>query len=143
MPLSLVLRSRIRILLLILICALSLVLVSMITKQSVSAAGNTITVNSTSDAANNADGLCTLREAIIAANTNTASGAVAGECAAGSIDGSDTIDLTGLTGSITITSALPFISSNATLNGPGPGTLTMQRVIDGNFGIFTASNAQL
>jgi len=140
MPLSLVPRTRIRILLFTLICAVSLALVFVLTKQSVSAAGNTITVNSTSDAASNADGLCTLREAVIAANTNTASGAVAGECAAGSIDGSDTIDLTGLTGSITITSALPFISSDATLNGPGPGTLAVQRITDGNFGIFTSSN---
>ena len=43
-------------------------------------AGNTITVNSTLDVANSTDGLCTLREAIIAANTDTASGATAGEC---------------------------------------------------------------
>ena len=42
----------------------------------------TITVNSAADAAAN-DGQCTLREAIIAANTNAASGAMAGECAAG------------------------------------------------------------
>src|SRR5207248_1479276 len=44
----------------------------------------TITVNSLSDVTNSSDGLCTLREAIAAANTNTASGAVAGECVAGS-----------------------------------------------------------
>src|SRR4029079_12857251 len=49
----------------------------------------TITVNSTSDATNATDGLCTLREAITAANTDTQSGAVAGESIAGS--GSDTI----------------------------------------------------
>jgi CSLREA domain-containing protein len=41
-----------------------------------------IVVNSTADVAAN-DGQCTLREAITAANTNTASGAMAGECAAG------------------------------------------------------------
>ncbi|MEP7132101.1 MAG: CSLREA domain-containing protein [Acidobacteriota bacterium] len=54
-----------------------------------SAGAATITVNSTSDATAN-DGVCTLREAITAANTNTASGAAAGECAAGSA-GLDTI----------------------------------------------------
>lgn len=42
----------------------------------------TITVNSTADTVAN-DGVCTLREAIIAANTNTASGALSGECVAG------------------------------------------------------------
>lgn len=48
----------------------------------------TITVNSLGDSAAN-DGACTLREAIIAANTDASSGAMAGECAAGS--GSDAI----------------------------------------------------
>src|SRR5437763_1478983 len=61
-----------------------------------------IVVNSTSDVANPSDGLCTLREAITAANTNTASGVVAGECAAGNSD-SDTIDLTAVTGTINLT----------------------------------------
>ena len=42
----------------------------------------TITVNSTADVIAN-DGECTLREAILAANTNTTSGAMPGECAAG------------------------------------------------------------
>ncbi len=42
-----------------------------------------ITVNSTSDAAAVADGLCTLREAITAANTDTASGGAVGECVGG------------------------------------------------------------
>ena len=41
-----------------------------------------ITVNNNSDAVAD-DGLCTLREAIIAANTNLASGVTAGECGAG------------------------------------------------------------
>src|SRR5262245_21265939 len=39
--------------------------------QIVSAASNTITVNSTSDVENSNDGLCTLREAITAANSTT------------------------------------------------------------------------
>src|SRR5213592_3833368 len=54
-----------------------------------SALASTITVNSTADTAAN-DGACTLREAIIAANTNTASGAMAGECVAG--EASPTVD---------------------------------------------------
>jgi CSLREA domain-containing protein len=48
----------------------------------------TITVNSTADTEAN-DGVCTLREAIKAANTDTASGASEGVCLAGS--GTDTI----------------------------------------------------
>src|SRR5260221_1577176 len=49
----------------------------------------TIHVTSAADTTAN-DGVCTLREAIIAANTNTASGGMAGECAAGAA-GADTI----------------------------------------------------
>src|ERR1044072_6734941 len=109
------LRPHSRALIFTLICTISLVY----TFVTTSAAGTTITVNSTADVANANDGLCTLREAITAANTNTASGGVAGECAAGSSDASDIIDLTGLSGSITLTAALPDISSDATLNGPG------------------------
>ena len=45
---------------------------------------NTITVNSTRDVISPTDGDCTLREAVIAANTNTASGVAFGECPAGS-----------------------------------------------------------
>lgn len=99
-------------------------------------AGNTITVNSTSDAAND-DGLCTLREAITAANSNTASGATAGECIAGSSSEPDTINLTGVTGTITLGSALPDITSDMSLNGPGASQLT----ISGNnsFRVFKVS----
>ena len=43
----------------------------------------TIIVNTASDVGPANDGLCTFREAIIAANTNAASGPAAGECAAG------------------------------------------------------------
>jgi CSLREA domain-containing protein len=48
-----------------------------------------ITVNSLADAADGTDGECTLREAISAANTDTASGTASGECAKG--DGDDVI----------------------------------------------------
>jgi len=50
---------------------------------AVTATAATITVNSTLDTTVNNDGKCTLREAIIAANTNAASGNTSGECAAG------------------------------------------------------------
>ncbi len=42
-----------------------------------------IGVTTTGDVVNGNDGLCSLREAVAAANTNTASGAAAGECIAG------------------------------------------------------------
>jgi CSLREA domain-containing protein len=90
-------------------------------------AGNTITVNSLSDAASPADGLCTLREAITAANTNSASGGVAGECVAGSSSDPDLIDLTGLSGTISLATVLPDVSTSMTINGPGADTLTVQR----------------
>src|SRR2546421_2732335 len=85
-------------------------------KGGVTPEANTITVNSLSDVVNGTDGLCTLREAIIAANTNTVSGAAAGECAAGSSGSSDTIDLTGLMGTINVTTALPSILEDANIN---------------------------
>src|ERR1700686_1396515 len=109
-------------------------------KSTIAPAANTITVNSTADVANGNDGLCTLREAITAANSNTASGITAGECAAGSSSGSDTIDLTGVTGTISLTVALPDITSDMTINGPGANLLTVQRSTAGgtpNFRIFT------
>jgi CSLREA domain-containing protein len=86
---------------------------------------STITVNSTSDAANDTDGLCTLREAITAANNNLASGAVPGECAAGG-GGSDTINFS-VTGTIVLTSRLPTILTFMSIDGPGADQLTVQR----------------
>lgn len=87
-------------------------------------AGNTITVNSILDVANSNDGLCTLREAISAANSNVASGTAAGECAAGSTD-ADTISLNGVSGTISLSSALPNITSQITFSGPGQDQLTI------------------
>jgi CSLREA domain-containing protein len=87
------------------------------------ASAATITVNSVADTAAN-DGACTLREAITAANTNTASGGAAGECAAGT-GGLDTIAFniaTGcdvVTGVCTIQPGLTFdtIIEPVTING--------------------------
>jgi CSLREA domain-containing protein len=62
----------------------------------------TIKVTSTNDLLAN-DGLCTLREAIIAANTNTPSGGKKGECRAGQSSKQDIITLTnGATYSLTL-----------------------------------------
>ena len=93
------------------------------------AAASTITVSSTGDTAAN-DGTCTLREAIIAANDNAASGAAANECAAGQAD--PTVDLiqfaiTGA-GPHVISPGSPYaeIDEVVTIDGgtdtvPGPG----------------------
>ncbi|MCB8989149.1 MAG: CSLREA domain-containing protein [Ardenticatenaceae bacterium] len=70
----------------------------------------TITVNSTLDVVAD-DGVCTLREAITAANTDTASGALAGECAAG--NGADVIMLD----PGTYTLALPGAGEDANASG--------------------------
>ena len=92
-----------------------------------------ITVNSTSDAAAN-DGQCTLREAITAANTDSPSGAAAGECGAGA--GTDTITIS-VTGTINLTGALPEISTNMSIIGPGSAQLTVRRDTGGDYRIFT------
>src|SRR5207249_10361545 len=100
----------------------------------------TIVVTSLSDAANPADGLCTLREAITAANNNAVSGAIAGECAAGSSSGSDAIDVTGVTGIINLTGALPDIASNMTITGAGSSQLTVRRNTGGEYRILNINN---
>ena len=81
-----------------------------------------ITVTSLADTAAD-DGQCTLREAITAANTDTASGAIAGECAAGS--GADFISFgVGVAGTITLGSALPAITSDLSVDGDGSITVS-------------------
>ena len=89
-------------------------------------AAQTITVNSKADTLAD-DGVCTLREAITAANTNTASGATPGECIAGDA-GTDTINFN-ITGTADFTnggqdgytiqpqSALPTIEETVIING--------------------------
>jgi len=115
-------------------------------KGGIAPAAATITVNSLSDVANGSDGLCTLREAITAANNNAASGAAAGECAAGSSSGADAIDMTGLTGTINLIGVLPDITSDLTITGPGANLLTIQRsTADGtpDFRVFNIQNGQV
>jgi len=78
-------------------------------------AGSTIVVTtSVNEAAD--DGVCSLREAITAANTDTASGATSGECLAG--DGTDAIRFE-IAGAIVLTSGneLPAITEAVTIDG--------------------------
>ena len=112
--------------------ALAIVVGSMLTSMLWAA---TITVNSTADTAAN-DGACTLREAITAANTDAASGALAGECAAGS--GADDIvfNIPGLGVKLIATAApLPVISTPIHVNGytqPGASANTNGQTLGSN-----------
>ncbi len=99
----------------------------------------TITVNATGDTTAN-DGVCTLREAITAANTDAVSGAAAGECAAGA--GSDVIVFS-IAGAgvklITPTVALPIISTPIRINGysqPGSSANTNGASLGSNASIL-------
>jgi len=85
----------------------------------------TIVVSSMGDIAGN-DGICSLREAITAANTNLSSGAAAGECGAGEA-GADTINF-GTSGTIQPQSPLPTITTPIHINGysaPGASKNTL------------------
>ena len=102
------------------LCILLAVIISQVfTTTPVSAA--TIIVNSTADVVAD-DGYCTLREAIIAANSDTASGVTAGECVAGS--GADEITLPA--DIYTLSSELPAIASEITINGTDVLTTIIQ-----------------
>lgn len=132
--------------------AVAILVVVLISSLSRVNAASTITVNSTADDQAN-DGACTLREAILASNTDTASGAAVGECVAGSGAG-DLIEFD-ISGSglktIHITSTLPSITRTVTIDGysqtgasanlanfPAPmnGTLTVEIDAAGESGIY-------
>lgn len=100
--------------------ALAVVVGSVVTLAWEPALATTITVNSLNDPGS--AGICTLRDAIAAADTDTA----VNGCTAGS--GADTIDLTGVTGTITLTAGELQTSTDITINGPGASQLA----IDGN-----------
>jgi CSLREA domain-containing protein len=76
----------------------------------VAAAGTLIIVDSIADTAAD-DGVCTLREAITAANDNAASGAAEGECPAGSAVEGDEIGFS-TSGTILLGSDLPAITGD-------------------------------
>ena len=92
-------------------CGLGGIVLSLFISASVNA--SIITVNSLGDAQAD-DGSCTLREAIVAANTDTASGITGVECAAGAGDDVIAFDVAG---TIQPASALPQISSTVHING--------------------------
>ena len=80
-------------------------------------AASTITVNSTADDVDN-DGECTLREAIISANLDSVSGALAGECTAGSGNDDIVFSIPGAgVRTITPLTSLPPIESQVNING--------------------------
>lgn len=80
-------------------------------------AASTIVVNSKADVQLD-DGECTLREAIVASNTDTASGALAGECIAGSGDDIINFNIAGAgVRTIVPLSALPPIEAKVDING--------------------------
>jgi CSLREA domain-containing protein len=86
----------------------------------------TIEVSSLMDDADGTDGECTLREAITAANTNSASGAAPGECVAGSGTVVDVIELPApLAGTISLGSSLPTVTEGLELNGPADRSIVV------------------
>ncbi len=98
----------------------------------------TITVTTTADDVVDT-GACTLREAITAANTNTASGVTAGECITGSAMGVDRIEFNIAPGgqqTITVASSLlPAVTSPVAIDGstqPDPPAGMPPIVINGN-----------
>ncbi|MGK7296039.1 MAG: InlB B-repeat-containing protein [Candidatus Wenzhouxiangella sp. M2_3B_020] len=99
----------------------------------------TIPVNTTADAVAD-DGFCTLREAIVAANTNVASGASAGECPNG-VSGTDFITFPPYVVPATINiggTPLPEITEPLVMTGPGRTTLTIRG--DGTDEILTSAS---
>lgn len=85
-----------------------------------------ISVNSTSDVVGD-DGVCTLREAIIAANSNFASGPSNGECAAGTAEPKvdQIIFDPAVTGDIMLSGTLGSINESVEILGPGAEVLAL------------------
>jgi len=90
-----------------------------------------ITVNTTTDVVNSTDGLCSIREAIVAANTDTASGVPVGECAAGG--GTDTISIPAGTYLLSVnfnaSTRLPIITENVDFSGAGINSTFIQGAV--------------
>nr|MBA3711323.1 tandem-95 repeat protein [Pyrinomonadaceae bacterium] len=104
--------------------ACAALVLGIVLSASASVQAATLTVNSVVDITAN-DGRCTLREAITAANTDTSSGGVAGECVAGS--GTDTIifSIIGTITTITLTNEMPDLTSNLTISNTQVGGVTV------------------
>jgi hypothetical protein len=84
----------------------------------------TIVVTSTADGAAD-DGVCTLHEAATAVNTDAASGATPGECAAGE-SGVDDVVFDLPPGSMIVSNALPFaFTGSVRILGPGADLLSI------------------
>ena len=96
----------------------------------------TLTVNSLADGTPANDGRCTLREAIT--NANDQSGST--DCAAGS--GSDVIRV-GVTGTVQLSGALPELSGNLQIEGPGADRFTVRRDTGGDYRIFTVTSGSV
>jgi CSLREA domain-containing protein len=105
-----------------------------------------ILVNSNADTQAN-DGVCTLREAIIAANIDAHSGTLPGECAAGS-SGVDAISFAG-NYTITVDSHFPIVTTAMTIMGKGAANTIIQAAATPNtatwrvFQVFTTGNLTL
>ena len=97
-----------------------------------------ITVDNLADGTPANDGQCTLREAIINANANDQSGST--DCAAGS--GDDGINI-GLSGTVNLTGALPDLSTNLVIAGPGADEFTVRRDTGGNYVIFNVTGGSV
>lgn len=80
----------------------------------------TLTINSLADNTTSSDGQVTLREAIIASVNHATTDL--GQTGAGD----DTLDLTGVSGTIALNSALPNIASRIAIVGPGEALMTIQ-----------------
>jgi CSLREA domain-containing protein len=109
--------------LVILFIFMTLLVSHTLTATPVSAA--VIMVNSAIDVVDDSDGFCTLREAILAANSGSSSGAAPGECPAGT--GTDTIIVPG--GIYTLNPALgqlPPVTQELTIIGDGATTTIIQ-----------------
>ena len=101
--------------------------------HSVAHAAATFNVDTTGDGAdsnladnvcNDGGGACSLRAAIQQANATA---------------GTDAINISA-TGTINLTSALPNITTQMSINGPGPGLLTVRRDTGGNYRVFYVLN---
>lgn len=91
------------------------------------ASAATINVTTTSDQIADT-GSCSLREAIIAANTNAPSGATSGECASGSSGSTDTVNVPAGTYTLTQVGSESSTATNATI---GDLDLTQRMMIIG------------